>query len=75
MLLVYKDFERVVVDAYVYHKYYRSRSVDLEIGTRRLVLEGKPLHQLEAQLKVSQGRACVLKHAFSRHYLSFHLLL
>jgi hypothetical protein len=75
MLLVYKDFERVVVDAYVYHKYYRSRCVNLEIGTRRLVLEGKPLHQLEAQLKVSQGRAFVLKQAFSRDNLSFHLLL
>ena len=25
MLPVHKDFERVVVDAYVYHKYYKSR--------------------------------------------------
>jgi hypothetical protein len=48
ILSVTKDFKRVVVDAYVYHKYYRSRSVNLEIGTRRLVSEGKPLHQLEA---------------------------
>jgi hypothetical protein len=55
MLLVYKDFEIVVVDAYVYHKYYRSHCVNLEIGTRKLVLEGKSLHQLEAHLKVSQG--------------------
>jgi hypothetical protein len=33
ILSVPKDFERVVVDAYVYHKYYRSHSVNLEIGT------------------------------------------
>ena len=51
ILLVHKDFARVVVDAYVYHKYYRSRCVNLEIGTQRLVLEGKPLHQLETQFK------------------------
>ena len=24
ILSIYKDFERVVVDAYVYHKYYKS---------------------------------------------------
>jgi hypothetical protein len=41
VLSVHKDFERVVVDAYVYHKYYRSHCMNLEIGTRRLVLEGK----------------------------------
>ena len=51
ILLVHKDFERVVVDAYVYHKYCRSRCVNLEIGTQRLVLEGKPLHQLETQFE------------------------
>jgi hypothetical protein len=51
ILSIPKDFERVVVDAYVYHKYYRSRCVNLEIDTRRLVSEGKPLHQLEAQLE------------------------
>jgi hypothetical protein len=51
ILSVPKYFERVVVDAYVYHKYCRSRCVNLEIGTRRLVSEGKPLHQLEAQLE------------------------
>jgi hypothetical protein len=33
ILSVPKDFERVVVDVYVYHKYCRSRSVNLEIGT------------------------------------------
>ena len=44
--LVHKNFERVVVDVYVYHKYYRSHCVNLEIGTQRLVLEGKPPHQL-----------------------------
>jgi hypothetical protein len=35
--------------------------VNLEIDTQRLVLERKPLHQLEAQFKVSQGWACVLR--------------
>ena len=39
ILLVHKDFERVVVDAYLYHKYCRSRCVNLEIGTQRLMLE------------------------------------
>ena len=47
ILLVHKDFERVVVDAYVYHKCCRSRCVNLEIGTHRLILVGKSLHQLE----------------------------
>ena len=47
ILLVHKDFERVVVDAYVYHKYCRSHCVNLEMGTQILMLEGKPLHQLE----------------------------
>ena len=51
VLLVHKIFERVVVDAYVYHKYCRSRCVNLEIGIQMLVLEGKPLHQLKAQFK------------------------
>ena len=48
MLPIHKDFERVVVDAYVYHKYCRPRCVNLEIGTSRLMLEVKPLHQLDA---------------------------
>ena len=47
ILLVHKDFERVVVDACVYHKYYRSHCVNLEIGTQRVMLEGKLLHQLK----------------------------
>ena len=47
ILPIHKKIERVVVDAYVYYKYYRSHCVNLEIGTQRLVLEGKPLHQLE----------------------------
>jgi hypothetical protein len=51
ILSIPKDFERVVVGVYVYHKYYKSRCVNLEINTRRLVLEGKPLHQLEVQLE------------------------
>ena len=45
MLHIPKVFERVVVDTYVYHKYCRSRVVNLENGTLRLVLEGKPLHK------------------------------
>jgi hypothetical protein len=73
ILPAHKNFERVVVGAYIYHKYCRSRCVNLEIGTQRLVLEGKPLHQLEAQFKVSQGRACVLRQALSRDNMSFHL--
>ena len=45
VLPIHKDFERVVVDAYVYHKYFANLiGMNLEIGTRRLVLEGKPLH-------------------------------
>ena len=51
ILLVHKDFERVVEDAYVYHKYCRSCCVNLEIGTQRLMLEEKPLHQLETQFE------------------------
>jgi hypothetical protein len=48
ILPAHKNFERMVVDAYVYHKYCRSRSVNFEIGTQRLVSWGKPLHQLKA---------------------------
>jgi hypothetical protein len=44
ILSVPKEFERVVVDAYVCHKYCRSHCVNLEIGTRKLLSEGKPLH-------------------------------
>jgi hypothetical protein len=33
----------------------------------------KPLHQLERNSKVSQGRACVLKQEISRDNMSFHL--
>ena len=75
ILSVPKIFERVVVDAYVYHKYCRSRCVNLEICTQRLMLEGKPLHQLECNSKVSQGRALVLKQALLGDNTSFHLLL
>jgi hypothetical protein len=32
ILLVHKDFERVVVDAYIYHKYCRSCCENLKIG-------------------------------------------
>jgi hypothetical protein len=34
ILSIPKDFERMVVDTYVYHKYCRSHCVNLEIGTR-----------------------------------------
>jgi hypothetical protein len=51
LLSIPKNFKRVAVDAYVYHKYCRFYCVNLEIGTRRLVSEGKPLHQLESPLK------------------------
>jgi hypothetical protein len=37
VLPIHKDFERVVVDVYVYHKYCKSRCVNLEISTQRLV--------------------------------------
>jgi hypothetical protein len=47
ILLAHKNFERVVVDAYVYRKYCRSHCVNIEIGTQRLVLKGKLVHQLE----------------------------
>jgi hypothetical protein len=75
ILFVTKDFKRVVVDAYVYHKYYRSHSVNLEISTRRLVSEGKPLYQLEAQLEGFPRTSFVLKQALLRDNMSFHLLL
>jgi hypothetical protein len=65
MLFVHKNFETVVVDAYVYHKYYISHCVNLEIGTQRLVLDRKPLHY-KCNSKVSQGRACFLKQALSK---------
>ena len=51
VLPIHKFFQKVVVDAYVYHKYCKSCCMNLEIGTQRLVLEGKPLHQLETQFK------------------------
>jgi len=70
--LFIKTLKRVIVDAYVYHKYCRSCCVNLEIGTQRLVLEGKPLHQLKHNLKVSQGRASVLKQALFGDNMSFH---
>jgi hypothetical protein len=61
ILPIHKDFERVVVDAYVYHKYCRSHCVNLEIGTQRLMLEGKPLHQLETHFEGFQRMSFCLK--------------
>ena len=67
ILLVHKYFKRVVVDAYVYHKYCRSHCVNLEIGTQRLMLEGKPLHQLEAQFEgFSRTSFCPKASTFER---------
>ena len=49
--------------------------MNLEIGTQMLMLEGKPLHQLECNSKVSQERAPILKQALLGDNMSFHLLL
>ena len=49
--------------------------MNLEIGTQRLVLEGKPLHKFKTQFEGSQGRASVLKQALLEDNTSFHLLL
>ena len=51
ILPVHKDFERVVVDAYVYHNIANLVGINLEIGTQRLILEGKPLQELETILR------------------------
>ena len=71
ILPVHKDFERVVVDVYVYHKYCKSHCMNFEIGTQRLVMEGKPIHQLKA----IQRFLFVLKQALLGDNMSFHLLL
>ena len=49
--------------------------MNLEIGTQGLVLEGNHFTNLKHNLKVSQGRASVLKQALSRDNMSFHLML
>jgi hypothetical protein len=46
MLFVPKNFKRVVVDAYVYHRYCRSRCVESWASTHKLVLEGKLLYHI-----------------------------
>jgi hypothetical protein len=75
VLSVHKDFERVDVDAYVYHKYCRSHCMNLEIGARRLVLEGKPLHQLETRFEgFPRMRFCSKAITFEDN-MTFHLLL
>jgi len=54
MLPVPKIFVGLVVDAFVYHKYCKSRScfgMSLEASPRRLVLKGKPLHQHKTQFE------------------------
>ena len=48
MLPVHKIIERVVVDAYFITNIANLVGMNLEIGTQRLVLEGKPPHQLSA---------------------------
>ena len=47
-LLVHKNFERVVVDAYVYHKYCRSRCVNLEIDKKGWCWRGNYFTNLSA---------------------------
>jgi hypothetical protein len=44
ILPVPKNFERVVIDAYIYHKCCKSRRENLEIGIQRMVLTGEPCH-------------------------------
>jgi hypothetical protein len=51
VLPVHKDFERVVVVNMFIINITNLVGMNLEIGTQRLVLEGKPLHQREAQFK------------------------
>ena len=77
ILPVHKNFERMVVDAYVYHKYCRSHCVNLEIGTQRLVLEGKPLHQLETQFEgFPRMSFCPKASTFSKqHELSLFVII
>jgi hypothetical protein len=48
ILPILKNFERVVIDAYVYYKYCRSHRKNLEICVQRMAMKGEPLHQLEA---------------------------
>ena len=77
ILSVHKNFKRVVVDAYVYHKYCRSRCVNLEIGIQRLVLEGKPLHQVETQFEgFPRTTFCPKASTFGRqHELSLFVII
>jgi hypothetical protein len=51
ILFVPKHFKNVVVDAYVYHKYYKSRWHESWDRYTKVGVGEKPLHQLEAQFK------------------------
>ena len=75
MLPVHKIIERVVVDAYFITNIANLVGMNLEIGTHRLILEGKPLHKLECNSNVFEGRAPVLKQALSGDNMRFHVLL
>jgi hypothetical protein len=49
LIFVHKNFKRVVVDTFVYHKFYKFHGVlawVLQIGRQRLMLEGKPKRTL-----------------------------
>ena len=48
--------------------------MNLEIGTQRLVLEGKPVHQRETQFEGFSRTSFVLKQALLEDNMSFHLL-
>jgi hypothetical protein len=77
-LPIHKNFKRVVVDVFVYHKYCKSCCVvgmNLEIGTQRLVLEEKPLHQQKMQFEGFPRTSFCPKQALLGDNLSFHLLL
>jgi hypothetical protein len=49
--------------------------INLEIGMQMLVMEGKPLHQLEAQFEGFPRMSFCPKQALSGDNMSFHLLL
>jgi hypothetical protein len=54
LLSIYKNFKRVVVDTFVYHKFCKFHGVlawVLQISPWRLVLDGKPHHQHRMQFK------------------------
>ena len=75
MLLVHKIFVRVVVDAYVYHKYCKSRGHESWDRHPMVGAGGETTSLVRHNSKVSQGRVSILKHALSGDNMSFHFLL